>query len=89
LSGGEPIVPGSERGRTVAPRDSSADRVTHAGRGGFGNTRSPSTQGRNEIANEEALAARLAAERRDRELAADVPISTGRGGAGMLKTAFF
>ncbi|KAJ9117938.1 hypothetical protein QFC20_000219 [Naganishia adeliensis] len=84
LSGGEPIIPGGERGRTIAPRDSSADRVTHAGRGGFGNTRSPSTQGRAEILNEEALAAKLAAERRERELAADIPMSTGRGGAGNI-----
>jgi hypothetical protein len=56
--------------------------VTHAGRGGLGNTRSPSTNGRAEIVQEEQLAAKLAAERRERELAADVPMSTGRGGAG-------
>ncbi|KAJ9091050.1 hypothetical protein QFC19_009287 [Naganishia cerealis] len=82
LAGGEPLIPGSERGRTIGPRDTSVDRVTHAGRGGMGNTRSPSTQGRAEIAKEEAFEQKLLAERRGRE--ADVPISTGRGGAGNI-----
>ncbi|KAJ9120123.1 hypothetical protein QFC22_003021 [Naganishia vaughanmartiniae] len=84
LAGGEPLLPGSERGRTVGPREPSVDRITHAGRGGAGNTRSPSTNGRIDLAKEEALEQKVLAERRGRELAADIPISTGRGGAGNI-----
>ncbi|KAJ9103944.1 hypothetical protein QFC21_002407 [Naganishia friedmannii] len=66
-------------------QDQNADElITHAGRGGAGNTRSPSTNGRVDLVKEEALEQKVLAERRGREMAADIPISTGRGGAGNI-----
>jgi hypothetical protein len=57
-------------------------KIHHTGRGGAGNTRSPSTQGRVQERLEDGLEERLVAERRGREAMAEVPFSTGRGGAG-------
>jgi hypothetical protein len=81
---GEDIEGGQERGREI--RDKSIDRVTHSGRGGAGNIRSPSRQ-REQAApiledEDEALQEKLIAERRGREQ--DLPVSTGRGGAGNM-----
>ncbi len=60
--------------------------ITHAGRGGSGNIRSPSTDpaARIRAEQEENLEDRLIHERRGRELATDAPFSTGRGGAGNI-----
>lgn len=92
------VIPGAERGRelrdpsvervsamSVSPADS---QVTHAGRGGAGNIRSPSRDPKRsaiEEANEDALQEQLIAERRGRE--ADLPTSSGRGGAGNITSA--
>lgn len=62
--------------------------MTHAGRGGAGNIRSPSRDPKRsaiEEANEDALQEQLIAERRGRE--ADLPTSSGRGGAGNISSA--
>ncbi|ORY24010.1 hypothetical protein BCR39DRAFT_472749 [Naematelia encephala] len=74
-------TPGIELGREV--RDGSHDRVTHSGRGGAGNVRSPSRP-RDVIAEarEDALQDQLVADRRGRQ--AEAPFSTGRGGAGNI-----
>ncbi|KAK4686517.1 hypothetical protein P7C73_g3603, partial [Tremellales sp. Uapishka_1] len=77
------VIPGAERGREITPRGVSADRVTHAGRGGAGNIRSPSRPGeRIEEAKEEAIQSQLVTERRGRQ--AEEPFSSGRGGAGNI-----
>jgi hypothetical protein len=59
--------------------------VTHSGRGGAGNIRSPSRQ-RDQTApipeDDELLQEKLIAERRGRE--ENLPVSTGRGGAGNM-----
>ena len=92
------LQPGSERGRTIhsgginggaggGGKETSLDRVIHTGRGGAGNTRSPSKQGRDEARREEALEERMVAERRGREMLADTPYSTGRGGAGNMNSS--
>jgi len=69
---------GDERGRDVFP---TTERVTHAGRGGQGNIRSPSRDAAKEAAErsyeEEVL-------RRSREQRAHLPVSAGRGGTGNI-----
>ena len=83
LPGIDPTLqPGAERGRSAPRGESLVDRVFHTGRGGAGNTRSPSKGGRREEEEEGRLEERLVAERRGREALGDVPYSTGRGGAG-------
>lgn len=70
------------------PRLQANEQVTHAGRGGAGNIRSPSRDPKRtaiEEANEDALQEQLIAERRGRE--ADLPTSSGRGGAGNISSA--
>jgi hypothetical protein len=59
--------------------------VTHSGRGGAGNIRSPSRNRSDIIAeeHEHALQDRLVAESRGRQ--ADAPFSVGRGGAGNIR----
>lgn len=88
--GAEPnVIAGSERGRSIHPTISHTPSASpsavpsglhHTGRGGVGNTRSPSTTGRKEVEREEQLEEKLVAERRGREGV----VSTGRGGAGNL-----
>ena len=62
----------------------SSCQVTHAGRGGAGNIRSPSRDPKDAIyeAKEDALQAQLVA--KDRGRRADAPFSSGRGGAGNI-----
>jgi len=71
---------GDERGRDIFALSA---KTTHAGRGGQGNIRSPSRDASKEIAerahDEEVL-------RRNRELRADLPVSSGRGGTGNMST---
>ncbi|GFZ47877.1 hypothetical protein JCM24511_05624 [Saitozyma sp. JCM 24511] len=79
------VTAGVERGREFTPRDTSGDRVTHSGRGGAGNIRSPSRNRADIIAEEKEahLQDRLVAEARGRQ--ADQPFSTGRGGVGNIR----
>jgi len=71
---------GDERGRDVIPRDETT-RVTHAGRGGQGNVRSPSRDPAKEAAErvyeEEVL-------RKSREHREKYGLSSGRGGVGNI-----
>jgi len=69
---------GDERGREVFSTD---DRVTHAGRGGQGNVRSPSRDA-SKVAEERAYEEAILRKRRqERE---GQPLSSGRGGTGNI-----
>ncbi|EIW71146.1 hypothetical protein M231_01781 [Tremella mesenterica] len=78
------VKPGYERGREITPSEHPVDHVTHAGRGGAGNIRSPSREPgvRNAEADETAYENKLVAEVRGRQI--DEPFSTGRGGVGNI-----
>lgn len=75
-------IPGVERGRELSPLgQAGADRVTHSGRGGAGNIRSPSRHRDQAAENrEEHLQAALVADSRGRQ----THMSTGRGGVGNI-----
>ncbi len=82
----ESVIPGSERGRALSPAMSNVNKITHAGRGGSGNIRTPSQDpaSRARAQHEDELEREMIEERRGREKAADVPFSTGRGGVGNI-----
>jgi len=73
---------GDERGRDVAPRD--VNRVTHAGRGGEGNIRSPSRDPAKEAADRTYEEEVLRKSREHREI---YGVSHGRGGGGNISAS--
>ncbi|KAG9051292.1 hypothetical protein FS837_009558 [Tulasnella sp. UAMH 9824] len=71
---------GDERGRDVAPRDE--NRITHAGRGGQGNVRSPSRDPAKDAA-ERAFEDEVL--RKNRDSRESWGVSYGRGGTGNIE----
>ncbi|KAG8993901.1 hypothetical protein FRB90_000571 [Tulasnella sp. 427] len=70
---------GDERGRDIAPRDD--NRITHAGRGGQGNVRSPSRDPAQQAAERAFEEEVLRKNRENREVWG---VSSGRGGSGNI-----
>ncbi|KAG8955353.1 hypothetical protein FRC04_008704 [Tulasnella sp. 424] len=75
------VEDGDERGRDVGPRDE--NRITHAGRGGQGNVRSPSRDPAKEAA-ERAFEEEVVRKSRENR---DWGVSSGRGGSGNINTS--